>query len=61
MVQFGIEFETTDDLCAQDSPTCHPFHPSGLPIERQTVSQMVDRVLALPEGWGRRQPLGKSP
>ncbi len=28
-----------------------PYSPAtGLPIESQTVSQMVDRVLALPEG-----------
>jgi excinuclease UvrABC ATPase subunit len=30
-----------------------PYSPAtGLPIESQTVSQMVDRVLALPEGRG---------
>ena len=30
-----------------------PYSPAtGLPIESQTVSQMVDRVLALPEGTG---------
>ncbi len=29
----------------------HPYSPAtGLPIESQTVSQMVDRVLALPDG-----------
>src|SRR5207247_7229692 len=28
-----------------------PYSPAtGLPIESQTVSQMVDRILALPEG-----------
>jgi excinuclease ABC subunit A len=28
-----------------------PYSPAtGLPIEAQTVSQMVDRILAMPEG-----------
>jgi excinuclease ABC subunit A len=44
-----------------------PYSPAtGLPIESQTVSQMVDRVLALPEGTrlyhpgaGRARPQGR--
>jgi excinuclease ABC subunit A len=35
-------------LCGRASASCSPA--TGLPIESQTVSQMVDRVLALPEG-----------
>ena len=46
-----------------------PYSPAtGLPIESQTVSQMVDRVLALPEGTriyragaGRARPQGRVP
>ena len=46
-----------------------PYSPAtGLPIESQTVTQMVDRVLALPEGTralpagaGRARPQGRVP
>ena len=46
-----------------------PYSPAtGLPIESQTVSQMVDRVLALPDGTriyragaGRARPQGRVP
>ena len=46
-----------------------PYSPAtGLPIESQTVSQMVDRVLALPEkaralpaGAGGARPQGRVP
>ena len=46
-----------------------PYSPAtGLPIECQTVSQMVDRILALPEGTrlyparaGRARPQGRVP
>ena len=46
-----------------------PYSPAtGLPIESQTVSQMADRMLALPEGHtalsagaGRARPQGRIP
>src|SRR5258705_1360413 len=47
----GTVTEIYDYLRLLFARACVPYSPTtGLPIESQTVSQMADRVMALPEG-----------
>src|SRR6266550_6288340 len=46
----GTVTEIYDYLRLLFARTGHPHCPNGHPIERQTVQQIVDQVLALPEG-----------